>query len=224
MLDQRTSHATALFTGVAWNYESPAELLSFGQYARWRRALVRALPIERSSRVLDVATGTGLIARLLSERSDHVAGVDLTPAMLRGGSNAAADARALPFAGATFDVVTFSYLLRYVDEPAAQLRELARVVKPGGWLGSVEFFLPRAAWARAGWNLYARGVFPFACRLFGKGWAEIGDFLPRSIVQWARAWPVDRQLEAWRAAGVEPVTVKPMTFGGTGLVITGRKR
>jgi demethylmenaquinone methyltransferase/2-methoxy-6-polyprenyl-1,4-benzoquinol methylase len=218
--------ARALFEGIAPRYDRPAEALSFGRYAAWRRTLVAQMPIEPGALVLDVATGTGLIARALERRLRcRVIGIDLTEAMLRAGPGrtvSAADARSLPFADRTFDALTFSYLLRYVDDPVATLRELARVVRPGGAIGSVEFGVPANAVARAGWRLYARGVFPLAARAFGRGWDRVGDFLPGSIDAWARAWPLDRQVEAWRNAGLDDVRVIRRTLG-TGIVMIGRK-
>jgi demethylmenaquinone methyltransferase/2-methoxy-6-polyprenyl-1,4-benzoquinol methylase len=222
----RDPEARALFTGIATHYDQPAEILSFGQYARWRRALVAGLPLETTSNVLDVATGTGLIAREIRRRHGcSVIGVDLTEAMLAGAhgiTRAAADANTLPFADSSFDALTFSYLFRYVEDPHATLRELVRVVKPGGALASVEFGVPDAWWARTGWRAYALHVFPTLARAFGARWHEVAAFLAPNIVAWARGWPVARQVELWRASGVHDVRVKEMTWG-TGVVMWGRK-
>ncbi len=221
-----TPQARGVFTPVAGRYAVPAEILSFGQYARWRRALVRGLPIDHTAHVLDVATGTGLIARLIARTHGcRVTGVDLTEAMLRGAHGvvrAAGDANALPFPDTSFDALTFSYLFRYVTDPPSTLAELVRVVKPGGTLASVEFGIPRATWARAGWRAYARGVFPVLSRIVSPGWREIGDFLPRNIEAWAREWPLPRQIEMWRRAGLVDVQAREMTFG-TAIVMWGRK-
>ena len=220
------TNAQALFKGIAPRYDRSAEALSFGRYAAWRRTLVGSMPIEPGALVLDVATGTGLIARALERRHRcRVIGIDLTEAMLQAGPRrpvSAADARALPFADGTFDGLTFSYLLRYVEDPAATLRELARVVRPGGAVGSVEFGVPQNPVVRAGWRLYARGLFPLAARAFGHGWGQVGSFLPGSIEAWARAWPVDRQVDAWRAAGLDDVRVIRRTLG-TGIVMMGHR-
>jgi demethylmenaquinone methyltransferase/2-methoxy-6-polyprenyl-1,4-benzoquinol methylase len=216
----------ALFTGVARRYDRPAEALSLGGYGRWRRGLVRAMGVRRDAVVLDVATGTGLIARDVWRRYGcRVVGLDLTEAMLRRarGERVAGDARVLPFPDGAFDALTFSYLLRYVDEPAAVLAELRRVVRPRGRIGSVEFGVPRAALTRAGWHAYARGVMPALSRGLGPGWRAVGAFLPDSIEAWARAWPIDRQVAAWRAAGIDDVAVRTMTLGA-GVVMTGTVR
>ena len=226
MLDERTRFARALFGGIAPRYGGPAEMLSFGQYSRWRRALVRSLPLRSEDLVLDVATGTGLIARRIRRTSRaRVVGVDRSEAMMASAhhlTNAGADANALPFGDATFDVVIFSYLLRYVDRPAATLHELTRVLKPGGVLASVEFGVPHARWARAGWRTYALHVFPRLARAFGRGWRDVGAFLGTSIEDWARDWPLERQLDAWRAAGVDP-QARELSLGA-GIIISGSKR
>ena len=226
VLGDKERHARALFDGIATSYDVPAEALSFGQYGRWRRALVRGLDVPPGARALDVATGTGLIARDIEARSGAtVFGLDQSEQMLRAGVRARSvggTADALPFSDGVFDVVTFSYLFRYVPDAIATLHELTRVLRPGGMLGSVEFGVPRARLARLGWRVYARGVFPALCRMLGKGWRDVGGFLPGSIEAWARAWPVERQIEAWRAAGLTGVRARSLTLG-TGIVMVGRK-
>src|SRR4029434_2563724 len=91
-----------------------------------------------------------------------------------------ASAEALPFADATFDHLTFTYLLRYVEEPGAVLAELARVVRPGGTVAMLEFAVPRGVW-RPLWELYVRVGLPVAGRVISPGWAEVGTFLGPSI-------------------------------------------
>lgn len=219
--------ARALFSGIAHDYDRPASLLSFFQYRRWHRRLVSRLDLEPNSIALDVATGTGLIAEDVERAyGARVTGVDLTPAMLARATldrKAAADARALPFDDATFDAVTFSYLLRYVDDVAATLGELTRVLKKDGALASVEFGVPRSAVLRALWKLYTLRVMPLLSKPFGHGWPEVGAFLGGSIVEWDRAWPLAKQLNAWDHAGIDVTHVKRMSFGA-GVVIVGRKR
>ena len=90
------------------------------------------------------------------------------------------DARSLPFEDGQFDALTFTYLLRYVEDPAATLRELARVVKPGGTIAGLEFGVPRGIW-RPLWEAWMRVGLPGAGRLIGDGWHEVGAFLGPSI-------------------------------------------
>jgi demethylmenaquinone methyltransferase/2-methoxy-6-polyprenyl-1,4-benzoquinol methylase len=225
-----------LFSPLPRRYDLLAELLSFGQNGRWRRAMVDRVAAAAPARVLDVATGTAGVALLLTERTPaSVVGLDLTEAMLRQGVHRVAGrgrrqrirlllgrAEQLPFADATFDALTFTYLLRYVADPAATQRELARVVRPGGTVAGLEFLVPAHPLWRACWWLYTRLVLPIGGGLFGRGWFEVGRFLGPSISAYYREHPLDWHLRAWEAAGLESVTMRPMSLGG-GLVMWARR-
>jgi demethylmenaquinone methyltransferase / 2-methoxy-6-polyprenyl-1,4-benzoquinol methylase len=231
--------ARELFDGLSLKYDLLAELLSFGQNRRWRAAMVdevaRMRPTPR--RVLDVATGTAGVALLLADRtSAAITGVDLTEAMLERGRARitlrcrddrvqliAGRAEQLPFPDESFDAVTFTYLLRYVADPAATLRELTRVLRPGGTMAGLEFAVPpRQIW-RMCWVAYTRIVLPVAGFLTGgPEWFRVGRFLGPSISQHYRSYSVDRMRQAWRAAGVVSVNSRYMSLGG-GLVMWGRK-
>jgi demethylmenaquinone methyltransferase/2-methoxy-6-polyprenyl-1,4-benzoquinol methylase len=222
--------AGTLFAPLGPTYDRYATLLSFGQDPRWRRFLVSRIAAGPGDRVLDVATGTGAVARaLVRETGCAVVGVDRSPGMLAearrraGGRIELVEARAeeLPFADGEFDALTFTYLLRYVDDPAATLRELARVVKPGGAVAGLEFGLPTGA-ARAAWELYVRAGLPAAGAAIGGGWRAVGTFLGPSIRGFYERWPLDRQLDAWRAAGIEDVRTRRLSLGG-GMVTWGRR-
>jgi demethylmenaquinone methyltransferase/2-methoxy-6-polyprenyl-1,4-benzoquinol methylase len=179
--------------------------------------------------VLDVATGTGLVAAELLRRGFRVTGLDQSTEMLdvarrRLGSRAElieASAEAIPLPDASFDHLTFTYLLRYVDDPGATLAELARVLRGGGTVASLEFGVP-AGPVRPLWDLYVGLGLPLAGRVLKSGWDEVGAFLGRSIREfWAR-YPVERQLELWHAAGLRDLEVRRLSLGG-GVVIWGRK-
>src|SRR5205807_4779405 len=128
----------------------------------------------------------------------------------------------LPFPDATFDALTFTYLLRYVTDPAATLRELARVLKPGGCMASLEFYAPpNAAW-RCAWWFYTRAVLPAAGALAGRAWYGVGRFLGPSISDHYRRYPLAWTVRAWQEAGMTDVGTKVMSLGG-GLVMWGTK-
>ena len=180
--------------------------------------------------VLDVATGTGAVAReLIRQKGCRVVGADVTPEMLAEARRRLGDdlelveasAESLPFADGSFDGLTFTYLLRYVADPAATLRELARVVKPGGTIAGLEFAVPHGL-ARPLWEAYVRVGLPGAGRAIGGGWHEVGSFLGPSIRGFHEEWPEPRLLGAWRAAGIEDVRARRMSLGG-GIVTWGRK-
>jgi demethylmenaquinone methyltransferase/2-methoxy-6-polyprenyl-1,4-benzoquinol methylase len=226
----RTAHARELFAPLGPSYDRVGAFLSLGQDPRWRRVLVSRLP-PTSGRVLDVATGTGLVAAELVRRGFHVTGLDQSPEMLaiarrRFAGNAQFElvegsAESLPFPDAAFDHLTVTYLLRYVDDPQATLAELARVVRPGGVVASLEFAVPRGP-ARPLWELYVRGMLPLAGRVLGRGWREVGEFLGGSIREFWTRYPLARQLELWNAAGLRAVEVRRLSLGG-GVVMWGTK-
>ena len=222
--------ARALFAPLGPTYDRYAAALSFGQDPRWRRFLVSRIEAGPGDTVLDVATGTGAVAReLLRQKRCTVVGLDQSAEMLaEARRRLPADvtlvegpAEKLPFDDATYDALTFTYLLRYVSDPAATLRELARVVKPGGTVGGLEFAVPRGVW-RPWWEVYVRVGLPLAGRVISPGWAEVGDFLGPSIRDFYARWPEERLLELWRAAGIGDVQSRRLSLGG-GIVTWGHR-
>jgi demethylmenaquinone methyltransferase / 2-methoxy-6-polyprenyl-1,4-benzoquinol methylase len=222
--------ARALFAPLAPTYDRYAALLSLGQDRRWRRFLVSRVDAGAGDTVLDVATGTGAVASELIRRNGCiVVGLDQSPEMLaearrRLGAEVRlvqGSAESLPFPDASFDAVTFTYLFRYVDDPRATLLELARVVRPGGTLASLEFGVPRGVW-RPLWEVYVRAVLPAAGRAVSPAWGRVGSFLGPSIRDLYRRWPDERLLDLWRAAGIGDVRAHRLSFGG-GIVVWGRK-
>ncbi|MDQ3671037.1 MAG: class I SAM-dependent methyltransferase [Actinomycetota bacterium] len=227
-MSSRTAHARELFAPLGPSYDRVGATLSLGQDPRWRRFLVSQLPADRGH-VLDVATGTGLVVAELLRRDFRVTGLDQSEEMLavarrRLGTRAElvhASAESMPFPDASFDHLTVTYLLRYVDDPGATLAELARVVRPGGTIASLEFGVPRRL-ARPLWDLYVGIGLPVAGRVLQNGWTEVGDFLGGSIRKFWQRYPLERQLELWRAAGLLDIEVRRLSLGG-GVVIWGRK-
>jgi demethylmenaquinone methyltransferase/2-methoxy-6-polyprenyl-1,4-benzoquinol methylase len=226
-MSTRTKHARTLFAGIAPEYEWMGGVLSFGQDRRWRRSLVSRVDAPRGASVLDVATGTGLVARALAARGYRVTGLDASEPMLRSGEAAGPRvvglAGALPFGDAGFAALTFTYLLRYVDDPAATMKELARVVTPGGVIASLEFHVPGARWARAAWRPYTRYVMPLVGSIVSPAWAKTGRFLGRSIEEYWREHPLREQLGWWEAAGIGSVHMGTMS-NGAAIVTWGMKR
>jgi demethylmenaquinone methyltransferase/2-methoxy-6-polyprenyl-1,4-benzoquinol methylase len=220
-------HARELFAPLGPTYDRVGAALSLGQDRLARRFLVSRLP--RGGHVLDVATGTGLVAVELLRQGFRVTGVDLSPEMLavahrRFGDQVQlinASVETLPLASGSFDHLTCAYPLRYVADPGATLAELARVVRPGGVVASLEFGVPEGP-ARPLWDLYVQAVLPLAGRLLRHGWREVGDFLGGSIRDFWERHPLQRQLAWWHAAGLHGVQVRRLSLGIV-VVIWGHK-
>jgi demethylmenaquinone methyltransferase / 2-methoxy-6-polyprenyl-1,4-benzoquinol methylase len=239
--------ARDLFDGLPARYDRLAELLSFGQNGQWRAEMVGRVVgvpggVPADGVILDVASGTAGVALQLAARTagEHgqarVVGVDLTEKMLRQGKRrvAAADgadritlmagrAEQLPFPDASFDALTFTYLLRYVRDPQATLAELARVLKPGGVMASLEFCVPTGPFWHPAWWAYTRMVLPAGGLLLGgREWYRVGRFLGPNISAHYRRYPVAWTVGAWEKAGLTDVGTRVMSLGG-GLVMWGTR-
>ncbi len=237
-LDHRNSFAQQLFAPLPARYDRLAEVLSFGQNGRWRRAMVdRIVAADPPAVVLDVAAGTAGVSLQIARRTGaRVVGLDLSrPMLTQGARNVTAagandlvtlvNARAerLPFADASVDALTFTYLLRYVSDPQAVLAELARVVRPGGTVASLEFNVPPSAFWRFWWHGYTRLVLPLGGLITGgREWYEVGRFLGPSISGHYRRFPIDWTVRAWQQAGLHDVGYAVMSLGG-GLVMWGTR-
>jgi demethylmenaquinone methyltransferase / 2-methoxy-6-polyprenyl-1,4-benzoquinol methylase len=235
-MSRRRRATTTLFAGIASEYSWVGAVMSLGQDGRWRRTLVSRVSAPPGSLTLDVASGTGLVSRELAARKRlRVVSLDPSEPMLRAGlpANELAGlsaqirpvlgrAEELPFADETFDAVTFTYLLRYVDDQAATLRELARVLRPGGTLGCLEFHVPEHPLLRAGWWLYTRAGLPLIGALVSPAWRRTGSFLGPNIQAFYRHAPMPEQVWWWQQAGITHIRSRVMSLGA-GVVIWGVK-
>ena len=229
--------APGIFRGIAPQYSWVGAAMSLGQDGRWRREMISRVRMPPGGLILDVAAGTGLVSRALARLDDAVQIVALDPseAMLASGDaeNEEAGVREriepvlgraeeLPFADATFDAVTFTYLLRYVDDPGATLAELARVLKPGGVLASLEFHAPDDPVLRLGWRWYTRFALPAIGAAVSPAWRETGAFLGPSIERFVERAPLPEQARWWQEAGLRHVRSRVMSLGA-GVVWSGVK-
>jgi demethylmenaquinone methyltransferase/2-methoxy-6-polyprenyl-1,4-benzoquinol methylase len=234
----RKREALELFAPLPRHYDRVAAVLSFGQDPRWRRAMVEAVRAGSNERLLDVATGTGLVTQeLVRSYGCEVVALDQSPQMLAGArarlevdrqlaervSLVRGEAEQLPFADEEFDHLTFTYLLRYVEDPLATMRELARVVKPGGRIASLEFAVPPRALWRGLWSFYTHVGLPVLGRVVSREWAHTGRFLSESIPAFYERYPMARVVELWEQAGIVDVHMRRMSLGG-GVVMWGTKR
>jgi demethylmenaquinone methyltransferase / 2-methoxy-6-polyprenyl-1,4-benzoquinol methylase len=228
----RKRHALELFAGLPRAYDRMGAVLSFGQDPRWRATLIDAINPLPGQRVLDVATGTGLVAFALARRGCEVVGLDQSEDMLavarhhlserpeleRRVTFVRGEAERLPFDDGEFDALTFTYLLRYVDDREATMRELARVVKPSGRIGMVEFGVPASAPLRAAWRIHTRAGLSIIGRAVSPAWFEVGRFLGPNIEELYAREPDLNAL--WRRSGIDDVQERRLSFGA-GLVMWG---
>ncbi|MCA1840318.1 MAG: class I SAM-dependent methyltransferase [Actinomycetota bacterium] len=234
--DSAGSFARSLFTPLPKFYDLLETILSLGQNARWRGRMIEKVLQVHPSVVLDVATGTAGVAIQLCDDVERVVGIDITHAMVAIGKKRIADrgladrisisigdAQRLPFEDESFDALTFTYLLRYVQDPAATIAELGRVTKAGGRMASLEFSVPSNIFWRALWFVHTRLVLPLAGLPFGKGWFEVGRFLGPNIQAHYKRYPIDQHVQDWQRAGFDEVGIASMSLGG-GLVMWGTKK
>ena len=229
--------AIELFSPIAARYDALCEVLSFGQNRRWRRCMVDHAIERGPSAVLDVASGTAGVAIQLADRAGaQVVAYDLTLPMLLEGARRVSDspqqgriqlvqgrAEDLPFPDRAFDALTFTYLLRYVEDPKATVAELSRVLRPGGVMASLDFLEPPHRLWRVPWWCYTRLILPAAGWVTGgRQWWRVGRFLGPNISAHYRRHPLGQIVAAWEAAGLVEVGVRTMSLGG-GVVIWGYK-
>jgi len=221
-----------MFASIARRYDAANQVLSLGVHRGWRRAAVRVSGAAPGQRVLDCAAGTGDLAlefkRAVGPTGEVIA-TDFCPEMLRPAPAkaareglplrfAVADALALPYADASFDVASIGFGIRNVDDPLRCLREMARVVRPGGCVVVLEFGQPRGAFG-ALFRAYSRGVMPLVGGLLTGNRAAY-EYLPRTAARFPAG---EKFVELMHEAGsFTSCEAHPLTFG-TAFVYLGVK-
>lgn len=173
-----------MFDRIAPVYDLMNRAMSLGLDVRWRRLTARAV-VRPGERVLDVCCGTGDLAVADREAGGDVIGLDFSERMLARARRKAdgiewirGDATALPFPEEAFDAVTVGFGVRNLEDMESGLRELARVLRPGGRLGCLEITRPRGA-LRPFFRLWFDGLVPLAGRVLPGGSAY--TYLPASV-------------------------------------------
>lgn len=217
-----------MFTAIAGKYDRLNALLSFGRDRAWRRFVASQAHPGPGDLVLDVATGTGELARHLAERGSRVVGVDFCPAMLaraRGKPWAVkielllGDALRLPFQDSIFDCITIAFALRNVADIAQTFSELTRVTRPGGRVISLELTRPPSRLVRTCYYGYLLHLAPLIGGLLSGNQAAY-RYLPDSILEFPSPQEVKAIMEG---AGLEPVHTYRLTLG-TATIHEGTKK
>ncbi len=215
-LEKDPRDVAAMFDDVASKYDVTNDVLSLGQDRLWRRAVLDACAALPGERVLDIAAGTGTSSEPFADQGVDVVPADFSLGMLRVGHRrradlafTAADAMRLPFADASFDVVTMSFGLRNVSDPDAAMREFHRVTKPGGRFVLCEFSQPTNGTFRTVYSKYLMRSLPAIARTVSSN-PESYVYLAESI----QAWPDQRAMAGrMTAAGWEQVRWRNLTGG-----------
>lgn len=220
-----SSDVAAMFDAIAPVYDRLNTIMTAGLDGRWRRAAVDATAVGPGSAALDVACGTGKLASALARRvgpSGRVVGVDLAPAMIDLAATASADtpwlefrvadALELPFDAGTFDAATIAFGLRNLPDFEAGFREMARVVRPGGWVVCLELSVPRPAWWGRTYHAVFRAFAPLAGSAFGRRSAY--EYLPASLDGFPRPGRLARTM---REAGLVDVSFRRLALGAVAL-------
>ena len=209
-----------MFGRIAARYDLMNRLMTFGQDQRWRRFVVQQARLKPGGWLLDIATGTGDIAFEARHQvpSVRVVAADLTLPMMRVGQRRngagglawqAADTLHLPYTEAVFDAVTSGYLFRNVPDIPGALAEQVRVLKPGGWLVTLDTTPPPHNLLRPFIGLHLRYVIPLLGRIV-TGQRDAYRYLPESTLGFKTA---DELAALMRAAGLEQVQYKRFMFG-----------
>jgi len=183
-IENKTQVVRSMFDAIAPRYELVNRLMTFGLDARWRRRCLDSLGLEKGSRIVDLASGTGDLTRSLLGRGFDVVSADLSFGMLSAGHNmissVQSDASRLPFAAHSFDGLVCGYALRNFTDLAVCVAEMGRVVRPGGRIALLDVAEPSSKIMRTGYDLWFRRCVPVIGGLLSD--ARAYRYLPESTV------------------------------------------
>lgn len=233
-MDRKAEFVRRLFAGIPAEYDQLLWMLTLRQDVRWRRKAIRTADVAPGAHVLDLATGTGVFAFDWIDRVPgcRVTALDITPAMLAHARRVLASrgsvdpvdfvggrTESLPFPDRSFDAVSIGLALRNLSDLEASFCEMARVLRPGGRVVSVDFTRPGNALFRRVYYLYLCRGLPAVGRAVSREWDTTFEYLWRSILRFR---PVDAVVDALREAGFVDIRAQPLT-GGIATLLSGRR-
>lgn len=218
------SNIGSLFDRIAGSYDSLNHILSFGTDRSWRRKAIKGM--GRCGILLDVAVGTAdlTLEILRQEKAEHVTGIDLSANMMAIGEEKVrrsghsdkvsflkGDAGRMPFPDGEFDAVTCAYGVRNFSDLEGGLKEMRRVLRPGGELMILEFSYPGNPVIRWGYDLYFSHILPLVGRILSRD-STAYRYLNKSVKGFIWGEEMCARL---KEAGFSEVTFEPLTFGIT---------
>jgi demethylmenaquinone methyltransferase/2-methoxy-6-polyprenyl-1,4-benzoquinol methylase len=213
-----------MFNAISPKYDALNRILSAGIDQSWRRKTLREIRATGALKLLDVATGTADLALALAKGipGSRVVGVDISAGMLEVGRSKVrardlegrvrldlGDGEQLPYEESSFGAVTVAFGVRNFENLEQGLRDMRRVLEPGGTLAVLEFSQPTAWPLRSLYLFYFKNILPRIGRMVSKD-ASAYTYLPNSV----QAFPYGEAFAAkLREAGFQSVRVRPLTFG-----------
>ncbi len=225
-VDKSNTKVQRMFGEIAARYDFMNHMLSANVDRLWRRRTVRTVPPLGDAPVLDLCTGTGDLALAYyraGKGKTPIVAADFCREMMevgqrkkdKAGANGQvafveADAQSLPFPDEHFQIVSVAFGLRNISDTDLGLREMARVLKPGGKLAVLEFSMPTHQPIKAMYGWYFRNVLPKLGQWLARNDRQAYDYLPESVGEFPFGAALAKRI---RQAGLSDVTFKPLTFG-----------
>ena len=221
----KAKRVEAMFNAIAKSYDLNNRVHSMGQDQGWRRAAVKMAQVKAGDKVLDCACGTGDLSFAFADAKAQVTGLDFTAGMLEVAKEKAkacakedwkavafiqGDAMALPFAAASFDVVSIAFGIRNVSDPAKAFAEFHRVLKPGGRLVVLEFSEPQNGFLKWAYGFYFKHIMPRTAALIARDTSGAYKYLPRSVQTFLSR---EGMVKMYETAGFRGVAQRALTFG-----------
>ena len=225
----KKKQVTRMFDNISGDYDRLNRVISFGTDIRWRKRVVAILAARKPKRILDIATGTGDLAIALKKTgADHIVGLDISPGMLEIGKQKVkarkldqtidmviGDSEQLQFDDASFDAATVAFGVRNFENLQTGLKEIYRVLRPGGTFVVLETSVPTRFPFKQGYQLYTRYLLPAIGKVFSRDRSAY-----RYLSESAAAFPYGEAFNnILKEIGFIGIECRPQTFGVASIYI-----